>query len=74
MNPIMVLMGSAQTPVERLLSSWKGPSCTSTLIGGRVCFEMGFSDFLILHRGVGQNRCHMLGCPPKMLDFLLVSR
>ena len=25
----------AQTPVERLLSSWKGPFCTSMLVGGR---------------------------------------
>ena len=35
---------SAQTPVERLLSSWKGPFCTSILVGGRVivCFESGF--------------------------------
>ena len=30
--------GSAQTPVERLLSSWKGPVCTSMLVGGRVIY------------------------------------
>ena len=27
---------SAQTPAERWLSSWKGPFCTSMLVGGRV--------------------------------------
>ena len=29
-------MGCAQSPTERGLSSWKGPFCTSTLVGGRV--------------------------------------
>ena len=28
--------GRAQNPVERLLCSWKGPCCTSMLVGGRV--------------------------------------
>ena len=32
------LHGSLQTPVERRLSSWKGPFCTSMLVGGRVVF------------------------------------
>ena len=31
--------GSAQTPVERLFSSWKGPFCTSMLVGGRVAIR-----------------------------------
>ena len=28
--------GSGQTPLEALLFSWKGPFCTSMLVGGRV--------------------------------------
>ena len=31
---------SAQTPVERLLFSWKGPFCTSLLVGGRVSAQL----------------------------------
>ena len=30
--------GSARTPVERLLSSWKGGLCTSMFVGGRATF------------------------------------